>query len=139
MQWIKNQLFTHQFYKITIDGSQVSMMECVPYVYILHIQNDGQMRYHFIKTNYSLRSPYSILGMSVHINHKDYILPPNDFLVDGNELFNEVFMLWLCKHYLRISPFKTGTATILDENADIHTCSLLNVHTNLKNDIDILH
>ena len=136
MQWLKNQLYTHQFYKITKDGSQVSMMESDPYVYILHIQNDGKMKYHFIKNTYTLNCPYFILGMSIRIDTKDYILPANDFLVEGNELFSEIFMLWLCKHYLRINPCKTGLATILDENVDMHLCSSLIVHNNLKNDIN---
>jgi hypothetical protein len=132
MQWLKNRLYKNQYYKITLDGKQVSMMDNCAYAYILHIQ---QNKYHFIKNEYTLTYPYKVLGMSVRIRDKDYIIPPNDFLVGGNELFNETFTLWLCKHYLYIKPSTTCIVTILDENADLHVCSLLNVHNNLKNDI----
>jgi hypothetical protein len=135
MQWFKNRWYTNQFYKITAEGKQLSMMSTEDYVYILHIQNKGTMKYHFITDNYTLTCPYKVLGMSVNINNKDYILPPNDFLVKGNELFNETFTLWLCKHYLYITPINTCKVAILDENADFHFGSLMNVDNNIKNDI----
>jgi hypothetical protein len=136
MQWFKNRWYTHQFYKITEDGKQVSMMSNCEYKYILHIQNNGSLKYHFITENYTLTCPYKLLGMSVCIHDKHYIIPPNDFIVDGNKLFNETFTLWLCRHYLYINLTHKCNVTILDENADIHVCSLLNVHNNLKNDIN---
>jgi hypothetical protein len=135
MQWLKNRWYQDQYYKITIDGNQVSMMDTCAFKYILHIQHKDTTKYHFIVNEYTLNSPYKVLGMSIRIGGKDYILPPNDFIVSGNELFNEIFTLWLCKHYLYISPHITCTVTILDENADMHTCSLLKVHNNLQNDI----
>jgi hypothetical protein len=135
MQWFKNRWYTNQYYKITEDGTQVSMMDPCNYKYILHIQNKDTLKYHFITDNYTLTCPYKILGMSVNIRNNEYILPPNSFLVKGNELFNKTFTLWLCKHYLYITPTNTCKVVILDENADIHFGSLINVDTNLKNDI----
>ena len=91
MQWFKNRWYKNQYYKITSDGTQVSMMDNCEYKYILHIQ---QNKYHFIKNEYTLTYPYKVLGMSVRIRDKEYIIPPNDFLVGGNELFiylNKIF------------------------------------------------
>jgi hypothetical protein len=135
MQWLYNKLCSHQFYKITRDGDQLSMMDNTPFEYILHIQNDGKLRYHFMKENYVLTHPYSVLGMSITIQNKQYILPSEQFIIQDNELFNETMTLWLCKHYLYITPCNKSTITILDENADIQICTLLRVQNNLKNDI----
>lgn len=135
MQWLYNKLYTHQFYKITKDGDQLSMLDNAPFEYILHIHNDGKLRYHFMKDNYVLTIPYSVLGMSVTIQNKQYILPSEQFIIQDNELFSEPLTLWLCKHYLHIDPCDTSTITMLDENADIQTGTLLRVQNNLKNDI----
>jgi hypothetical protein len=136
IQWIRNWFYEHQFYKITAQGDQVSMMDSTPYAYILHIQRIGcGLKYHFIKDSYQLITPYEIVGMSIFINDKSYILPSNEFIVQGNELFTEPLTLWLCKHYLYIEPSSESTLTIIDENIDIHSCSNLIVQNNLQNDI----
>ena len=57
MQWIRNWFYEHQFYKITAQGDQVSMMESTPYAYILHIQNRNGLKYHFIKDSYTIDVP----------------------------------------------------------------------------------
>jgi hypothetical protein len=135
MQWIRNWLYEHQFYKITAQGDQVSMMESTPYAYILHIQNRNGLKYHFIKDSYTIEVPYEIIGASVYIHDTAHVLPPKEFIVRGNELFTETLTLWLCKHYLYIVPTTESTLTLIDSNIDIHTCSKLFVDNNLQNDI----
>ena len=135
MQWIRNWFYEHQFYKITAKGDQVSMMESTPYAYILHIQNRNGLKYHFIKDSYTFDVPYEIIGLSVYLHDTAYVLPPKEFIVKGNELFTEALTLWLCKHYLYISPTTESTLTLIDSNIDIHTCSKLFVDNNLQNDI----
>jgi hypothetical protein len=120
MQWLKNKLFTHQYYKITMDGDQKSMMENIKHDYILHIYNDGHVRYHFIKLgqSYKLEYPTKILGLSVMYNDVTYILPTESFAIKHNE-FNSTIQKWLCKHYLHIAPQDDGQFTIIDQNACI--------------------
>jgi len=120
MQWLKNKLFTHQYYKITNNGDQVSMMENVQHDYILHIYNDGHIRYHFIKsgTSYKLEYPTKILGLSVMYDNVTYILPTESFVIKNN-IFNSTIQKWLCKHYLRIPPQDDGQFTMIDQNACI--------------------
>ena len=120
MQWLKNKLFTHQYYKITDNGDQVSMMENVKHDYILHIYNDGHIRYQFIKLgqSYKLEYPTKILGLSVMYNDITYILPTESFVIKHNE-FNSTIQKWLCKHYLYIPPYEDGQFTIIDQNAYI--------------------
>ncbi len=138
MQWFKNKIQEHQFYKITKDGDQVSMMESTPYAYILHIQNDVDgMKYHFVTDSYDLVVPYKAIGMSVYIKDTSYIIHPHEFIIQGNNLFNETLTLWLCKHYLYITPCETSKLTIIDTNIEIHTCDLLHVHNQLQNDIKL--
>jgi hypothetical protein len=135
MQWIRNRLYENQFYKITAQGDQVSMMESVPYSYILHIQNRNGLKYHFIKDSYTIEIPYEVIGLSVYIQDTAYILPPKEFIVKGNHLFTESLTLWLCKHYLYIEPCTESMLTFIDSNIDVHTCSKLLVQNNLQNDI----
>lgn len=128
MQWLKNKLFTHQYYKITKEGDQLSMFDPSPFEYILHIENIKSLRYHFIKEDYQL-TPYLMHGLSVDIDawsNRSYLLPAKEFAVEGNELFNETLTLWLCKHYLHIPPTSKSRTTIIDRNMNIYT---------LKNDI----
>jgi hypothetical protein len=120
MQWFKNKWFTHQYYKITENGDQVSMMENVSPSYILHIYNDGHLRYHFIKPGQSYKIKFSnILGLSVTYN-VPYVLPTESFAIQNNE-FNSIFQKWLCKHYLYI-PEQDGIFTIIDQDACINIC-----------------
>jgi len=135
MQWLYNQVYRHQFYKITKEGDQLSMLDNSPAEYILHIQHEDKLRYHFIQTNYELTVPYTVLGMSVTIRDQPYLLPADQFIVRDNELFTETLTLWLCKHYLRIKPCHESTVTLIDENADIQVGTLCVVQNNLKNDI----
>jgi hypothetical protein len=128
MQWLKNKCFTHQYYKITEDGSQVSMMENVPHSYVLHIYNDGHVRYHFIKLGQSYKLDYSttILGLSVTYNNVPYLLPTESFAIQKNE-FTPTIQKWLCKHYLHISPQENGKFTWIDQDAHITVCENLRV------------
>jgi hypothetical protein len=135
VQWIRNLLYEHQFFKITAQGDQVSMMENVPYAYILHIQNKNGLKYHFIKDSYTIEIPYEVVGLSVYIQDTAYILPHKSFIIKDNELFTETLTLWLCKHYLHITPTTKSTITLIDSNIDVHTCSKLFVQNNLQNDI----
>lgn len=135
MQWIRNRLYENQFYKITAQGDQVSMMETIPYSYILHIQNRNGLKYHFITDSYTIEIPYEVIGLSVYIQGTAYILPPKEFILKGNDLFTESLTLWLCKHYLYIEPCRESMLTLIDSNIDVHTCSKLLVQNNLQNDI----
>jgi hypothetical protein len=121
MQWIKNYLYKDQYYKITKEGDQ------------------RRLQYHFIKPydSYEIVVPYKVLGLSVYLNSKTYVIPPHSFFIQGNELFHETFFLWLCKHYLFIQPCQ-GTTTIIDENIDIHTSSFLKVNNAFENDINVI-
>jgi hypothetical protein len=133
MQWLKNKLFTHQYYKITNEGDQVSMMENVPHSYILHIYNDGHLRYHFIKPgkSYKIEYPPKILGLSVTYDNVHYILPTESFVIKHNE-FTPTIQKWLCKHYLYIKPHENGQFTMIDQDACIHCCETLFIN-NINN------
>jgi len=135
-QWLRNWYYEDQYYKITAQGDQVSMMDPTPYVCILHIhrQSDG-LRYHFITNSYELVVPYTIIGMSVYIRGTSYILPPKEFVLQDNNLFSPTLTLWLCKHYLYIKPTTDCTLTLIDSDINIHHCSRLLVQNNLQNDI----
>jgi hypothetical protein len=135
MQWLKNRIWTDQFYKITKEGDQLSIFDASPYEYILHIQNTDAIKYHFIKDNYEIKVPYRIFGMSVSIHEIDYNIPPNAFVVEDNELFSETLTLWLCKHYLSITPTPESYITVIDENMDIYTGSFIHIKKHLQNDI----
>ena len=123
MQWLKNKWFTHQYYKITKEGDQVSMMENISHVYILHIYNDGHIRYHFIKPgqSYKIKYPLKLLGLSVTYDMVHYILPTESFVIEHND-FNSTVQKWLCKHYLHIPPQDNGQFTIIDQDACISVC-----------------
>ena len=123
MQWLKNKWFTHQYYKITKEGDQISMMEDDPHSYILHIYNDGHIRYHFIKPgqSYKIEYPPKILGLSVTYDKVHYLLPTESFVIKGNE-FTPIIQKWLCKHYLGIKPHVNGEFTLIDKDACIICC-----------------
>ena len=139
MQWLNNYLYKDQYYKITKEGDQRPMLDCCSYEYILHIHHDKILQYHFIKPyeSYEMITPYKVLGLSVYLNSKSYVISPDSFFIKGNELFHETFFLWLCKHYLFIRPC-TGTATIIDENIDIHASTFLKVNNAFENDINVI-
>ena len=120
MQWLKNKLFTHQYYKITKEGDQLSIFDSSPFEYILHIQNVDSLKYHFMKKEYKL-TPYMIHGLSVCIDKVEYVLPAKEFAVQGNELFSETLTLWLCKHYLHIPPNTESVTTIIDKMMNLYT------------------
>ena len=122
IQLFKNRWYKHQYYKITDEGDQMSMLENVPYSYILHIQSDRHVRYHFIKKggSYELTYPPKILGLSVTYDDVQYILPTESFVIQDNE-FTPIVQKWLCKHYLYIPPHEHGTFTIIDKDACIHS------------------
>ena len=136
VQWMRNRFYKHQFYKITALGDQLSMMDSTPHVCILHIhrQNDG-LKYHFITGSYELTIPYKIIGLSVYLGGTSYILPPNEFVIQDNDLFSPSLTLWLCKHYLYIEPTTESTLTLIDTEVNIHQCARLVVQNNLQNDI----
>jgi len=138
MQWIKNRVYRDQYYKITKEGDQKSMYDFGPYEYILHIYNDGSLKYHFIKDDYAKIYPYKVLGMNINFDDDSYIVPAESFFIKGNELFTEPLTLWLCKHYLNIPPRKKCTLTLIDEHADMYKCNCIVVDNNLKNDIKCL-
>jgi hypothetical protein len=136
LQWLKNRWYTHQYYKITKTGEQCSMMDNVEHEYILHIYNDGKIRYHFIKKGqpYKIVYPYRILGMSIKFNQRTYIVPPHSFILQNNE-FTEPVQLWLCKHYLYISPSCQGLFTLIDDMAVIRNGNFLHINNTLEKDI----
>ncbi len=138
IQWIKNNIYKDQYYKITKDGDQQSIYDFGPYEYILHIQNDGIIKYHFIKDSYAIVNPYKVLGMNINFEERSYIVPANSFFIKGNELFTEPLTLWLCKHYLYVIPRKKCTLTLIDEHVNLYKCNSIVVHNNLQNDIKCL-
>ena len=135
MQWLKNKLYTHQYYKITEDGEQVSMYDSRKAHYILHIQNDGQLYYHFIipGKSYEIQVPYSVLGLSIELD-KSYELPAKQFIIKGNELGSTVFIKWLCKH-LGISFREYWKVHCIDSEANVYSGNTLYVENTLKKDI----
>jgi len=136
MQWLKNKWYVHQYYKITEEGNQISMYDSKKAYYILHIQNDGPLYYHFIVPgkSYELNVPYETLGLSVEMD-KPYVLPSKQFIVKGNQLGSPVFMKWLCKHYLRIPVQETGRVHCIDSDANVYSGNTLYVENTLKKDI----
>lgn len=136
MQSIKNWWYTDQYYKITKEGDQKSIYDSSPFEYILHMHKTTKgMQYHFLKPgdSYQIRLPYSVLGLSISINDDCYVLQPSSFLIQGNNL-GEIFVLWLCKHYLHRKHGKVEW-TILDDTVMLHQGSTICVNNELKNDI----
>lgn len=136
MQWLYNKLYTHQYYKITEDGEQVSIYDSQKAHYILHIQNDSQLYYHFIipGESYEIKVPYGVLGISVEIG-KSYVLPYQQFMVRGNQIGNTVFMKWLCKYYLGIPFQQYWKIHCIDTDANLYSGHTLYVDNTLKKDI----
>jgi hypothetical protein len=135
MQYLKNWWYTDQYYKITKEGDQKSIDDPSPFEYILHMHKEDKMYYHFIKPgqSYQIKHPYSALGLSITMNGYCHILPSSSFLIQGNEL-GDVFVAWLCKHYLYCSPGK-GEWTIVDNQVQLHKGTMIHVNNELKNDI----
>jgi len=133
MQWLKNLWFTHQYYKITEEGDQVSIFETVPYKYILHIEHGK--KYHFIKPreSYKIECPYKVIGLSVHFN-QTFILPPESFIITGNE-FTEPVLKWMCKHYLWTTYVPKATFAVIDEHAVMRQGNSFSVNNTLEKDI----
>lgn len=135
MQWIKS---THQYYKITSEGEQKSIYDKCKESYILHIYNDhGVMKYHFIPPNgdYEMKSPYTVLGISIRIRNRTYLLPPSSFIWKGNVLFDRPLLRWLCIHYLGIMPADTCTVIAIDSDANLYSGERICVNTSLEKDI----
>lgn len=113
------------YYKISAEGDQLSINSTVNSIYTLIVyKTKKNTKYRFTDSlNVSeLQIPsYTLLGMSVYINFKSYIICPSDFLIVNNILFTPVFNLWLCKHYLKIFPTNNVSITILDKFVDVHT------------------
>jgi hypothetical protein len=136
MQSIKNWWYADQYYKITNEGDQKSIYDSSPFEYILHMHKTSKgMQYHFLKPgdSYQIRLPYSVLGLSITINEDCYVLQPSSFLIQGNNL-GEIFVLWLCKHYLYRKHGKAEW-TIVDHTVMLHQGSTICVNNELKNDI----
>ena len=133
MQWIKNQWYTDQFYKITKEGDQKSMYDESPFDYILHIHKG--LHYHFLKPgdSYQIKHPYTVLGLSITLDDQCYVLPASSFLIQGNRL-DHTFVRWLCKHYLYRSPGKVEW-TVVDNQVQLHKGTEIHVNNELKNDI----
>ena len=112
------------------------MYDSCPFEYILHMhKTDKGMQYHFFKPcdSYQIRFPYSVLGLSITIDGDCYVLPHSSFLIQGNEL-GDIFVAWLCKHYLYRKYGKVEW-TILDDSVMLHQGSSICVNNELKNDI----
>ena len=135
MQWLKNWWYNDQYYKITLNGEQLSMEYDDVFEYILHIHKSSKgLQYHFIKPgeSYKIVNPYDVIGLSFTVHNKTYILSPHSFLIQGNE-WNDIFMRWLCK-YLGV-PYENGTIALLDRNIILYSGTYLKVINELKNDI----
>ena len=135
MQWIKNQWYTDQYYKITKEGDQKSMYDEAPFDYILHIHNNGTLNYHFLKPgdSYQIKQPYTVLGLSITLDDRCYVLPASSFLIQGNRL-DDTFVRWLCKYYLKCPPGKREW-TVVDTQVQLHKGTEFHVNNELKNDI----
>ena len=120
-QFVKNKCMEHQYFKITRNGHQVSMFNPDPFEYILHIENKGVVKYHFMKDTYEIAHPEPILGLSVTINNTPHVLNPTQFYIAGTTLFDETITLWLCRHYFKIYPTTESQITIIDQFVDVTT------------------
>jgi hypothetical protein len=135
MQWIKNNYYVHQYYKITENGEQRSMYDSCTEAYILHIHNDGIMKYYFIPPggSYEMKTPYTVNDLSVCIRNCMYPLPPESFVLRGNVLFDRPLLRWLCMYYLGITPADTCTIVAVKDSTYSGEC--LCVNTSLEKDI----
>jgi len=139
MQWLKNWWYNDQYYKITKEGNQKNIYDDSPFEYILHMHKTNKgMQYHFLKpgNSYEIKHPYHVLGLSITINNQCYVLPSYSFLIQGNEL-GDVFISWLCKHYLYIKHGQ-GQWSIVDDNVTLHQGCAIFVNNELKNDIKLV-
>jgi len=136
MQWVYNKLYTHQYYKITEDGEQVSIYDSKKAHYILHIQNDGELYYHFIipGKSYEITTPYEVMGLSVEMGNS-YLLPCKTFMIKGNEVGSTVFMKWLCRYHLGIRFQPYWRIHCIDMDANLYSGHTLYVDNTLKKDI----
>lgn len=137
MQWIRHKYYTHQYYKITKDGEQVSLYDKREEDYIVHIHHDCHMtQYHFIPPggDYEMNVPYTVDGLSVRIRNQTYELPPASFIVQGNRLFDRSLLRWLCVYYLGIMPADTCTVSCRIKQDEL-SGTQLHVKTSLQKDI----
>jgi hypothetical protein len=123
MQYLKNKWIQHQFYKITKEGDQIPMEDPCDWSYILHIHNGTYHFIHFMTNSYQRKLPtHPILGLSISISGVSYNLPVAAFSICGNELFTPPLVMWLCKHYLHITPPSSPSlVTVIDANVDVET------------------
>jgi len=138
MQWLKNKYCSHQYYKITSEGEQLSMYDKRPEAYILHIYREGDhIKYHFVakEQRYTRIVPYKVIGLSIGIRSRTYLLPAMSFIVKGNDLFDRPILRWLCTHYLGIMPADTCKIVAIDDCANVYTGDRLTVNSTLEKDI----
>jgi len=138
MQWLKNKYCSHQYYKISSEGEQWSMYDKRPEAYILHIyREDGNLKYHFVSRYHSYVRivPYQVIGLSIGIRSRTYLLPAMSFILKGNNLFDRPILRWLCTHYLGIMPADTCRLVAIDDCANLYSGERLVVNTTLENDI----
>lgn len=135
MKWI-HKYYTHQYYKITADGEQRSIYDSCKESYILHIHHDDHtIKYHFISGNYEVIQPYKVLGLSIQIRNKTYLLPPQSFIIKDNVLFDRPLLRWLCIYYLGIMPADTCKITAIDDRANLYCGNCISVNKSLEKDI----
>lgn len=93
-----------------------------PFAYVLHIERvNGCNRYHFITDTYHTEPVKTLLGLSVTIHGKAYVVPLSSFAMSGNELFTPPLTLWLCKHYLHVKPTPLSIVTTIDTLVQVTT------------------
>ena len=112
------------YHYITREGDQLSFPTShVTYNLVIHHTRLG--KYYkivpFPSEDTAFIPSLSFIGLSVSIHNKSYVIPPNEFLLTSNVLFTPSFNLWLCKHYLRITPTEKIVATMIDKNIDMYT------------------
>lgn len=64
---------------------------------------------------------YNLYAASLIVDDKVHLLDTSDFSIIGNELFTQVFNLWLTSNYLRIKPTADIEVTYIDCTSTIRT------------------
>ena len=113
------------YYTITPEGNQVPYTYSADYVLIVY-KTKKYKKYRFIhnpsNVNYNtFETPsYHLMGMSVNVHNKSYVIRPDDFLITNNVLFTPTFNLWFCKYYLGVKPTDKITTTVIDDKINVH-------------------
>ena len=125
------------FYLVANDGCQHPLtddnLKLYNHLLVVYLVETGtKYRFHKVKeestldikriyTAFQEPAGYSLYAASLNFGGKVYMLDTIDFNVVGNELFTEVFNLWVSSNYFRVKPSADIEVTYIDGTSTIRT------------------